>query len=76
MPVLLLDIALSAERIKPLYQGHANRVMATCRDGRTVSLPAHHLKPFLTRDGIHGSFELEVSDAGKLLALRRVPAAP
>ena len=71
MPSLVLDISLTAERFRGL-PGHANRVMLRSRDGRKVSLPAHHLRPFLTHDGIHGSFELEFDPSGSLLALRRL----
>lgn len=74
MPSLELDIALSAERLRAVYQGQANRVLLRSRDGRRVSLPAHHLRPFLTHDGVYGSFELEFNSAGELLALRRVVA--
>lgn len=73
MPSLVLDIALSAERLQAIYRGHANRIMAQSRDGRRVSLPAHHLRPFLTHEGIHGSFVLEFSASGELLSLRRLP---
>ena len=72
MPSLVLDLALSAERLLAVYQGRANRVVANSRDGRRVSLPAHHLRPFLTRDGVHGAFVLEFSANGELLSLRRL----
>jgi hypothetical protein len=55
-----------------VYQGSANRVLLYSRDGRKVSLPAHHLRPFLRHDGIHGVFELEFSAAGELLDLRQL----
>lgn len=70
MPSLVLDIALTTERFLAVYQGRANRVLLHSRDGRKVSLPAHHLKPFLRHDGIHGSFELEFNHQGELLELR------
>lgn len=73
MPHLLLDIALPAERFLAYYQGQANRVLMRSREGRTVSLPAHHLRPFLTRDGIHGSFRLEFAENGQLQRLVRLP---
>lgn len=69
---LVLDIALSAERLRAIYQGRANRVLLHSRDGRRVSLPAHHLRPFLSHDGVYGSFVLEFSPAGELLSLRRL----
>ncbi|MET1080974.1 MAG: DUF2835 domain-containing protein [Pseudomonas sp.] len=72
MPSLVLDIALSAERLLAVYQGRANRIMLTSRDGRSVSLPAHHFRPFLTHKGVHGSFVLEFNGAGELLSLQRL----
>ncbi|MVW75696.1 DUF2835 domain-containing protein [Pseudomonas xionganensis] len=72
MPSLVLDIALSAERLVAVYQGRANRILLHSRDGRRVSVPAHHFRPFLTHDGVYGSFMLEFSDKGELLSLRRI----
>lgn len=73
MPSLVLDIALSAERLRVVYQGRANRIQALSRDGRRVSIPAHHFRPFLTHEGIYGSFELQFNAEGELLSLRRLP---
>ena len=72
MPSLVFDIALPAERLRVVYQGRANRILVQSRDGRSVSVPAHHFRPFLTHDGVYGSFELEFSAAGELLSLRRL----
>ncbi len=72
MPSLVLDLALSAERLLAVYQGRANRIIANSRDGRRVSLPAHHVRPFLTRAGVYGAFVLEFSASGELLSLRRL----
>ncbi|MCW3148804.1 DUF2835 domain-containing protein [Stutzerimonas stutzeri] len=72
MPNLVLDIALPAERLLAVYQGHANRILIRSRDGRRVSLPAHHLRPFVTREGVFGSFEMEFAEHGQLIGLRRL----
>ncbi|HAQ73546.1 MAG TPA: DUF2835 domain-containing protein [Pseudomonas sp.] len=72
MPSLLLDIALPADKLLAVYQGRGNRILITSREGRSVSLPAHHLRPFLTSEGVFGSFEIEFGDQGKLIALRRL----
>lgn len=72
MPSLVLDIALSAERLIAVYQGRANRILLHSRDGRRVSVPAHHFRPFLTHEGVYGTFILEFSDKGELLDLRRL----
>jgi hypothetical protein len=72
MASLLLDLALSAERMRAVYQGRANRILVQSRDGRRVSVPAHHFRPFLTHEGVYGCFELEFNAAGQLLGLRRL----
>ncbi len=72
MPVVMLDIALSAQSLLAVYQGRANRVLLQSRDGQRVSLPAHHLRPFLTHDGVYGSFALEFNRAGELVSLRQI----
>ncbi|MHA6494432.1 DUF2835 domain-containing protein [Pseudomonas borbori] len=72
MPSLVLDVAVSAERFMAVYQGRANRILARSRDGRKVSVPAYHFRPFLTREGVYGSFEMEFSVAGELINLRRL----
>jgi hypothetical protein len=72
MPGLVLDIALPAERLLAVYRGTANRVTVRARDGRWVSLPAHHLRPFLEHQGVYGTFYLEFSPSGELIELRRL----
>lgn len=72
MPSLVLDIALPAEKLLAVYQGRANRILIKSRGGRNVSLPAHHLRPFLTRAGVFGSFEMEFAPEGQLIRLRRL----
>lgn len=72
MPNLVLDIALPAAKLLAVYQGHANRILIKSREGTSVSLPAHHLRPFLTNVGVFGSFEMEFSSQGKLISLRRL----
>lgn len=74
MPRLIVDLALPAERYLVWYQGRAERVLMHARDGRSISLPAHHLRRFLSREGIYGSFELEFTEQGQLLDIRRLDA--
>ena len=69
---LVVDIALPAERYLAWYRGHAERVLIYSRDGRRVSLPAHHLRPFLTHEGVYGSFIMRFTGEGKLISLQRL----
>ena len=72
MQQLIFDLALPAERYLAWYRGQAGRVMLRSRDGRRISLPAHHLRSFLTHEGIYGSFVMRFTDEGKLLSLDRL----
>lgn len=72
MQQLIVDLALPADRFLAWYKGQADRVLMRSRDGRSISLPAHHLRPFLTHKGVHGSFVLKFTDEGKLLSLERL----
>lgn len=72
MPSLVLDIVLPADKLLAVYQGRANRILIKSREGTSVSLPAHHLRPFQTMAGVYGSFELEFSQEGRLIQLRRL----
>ncbi|MEH6672518.1 DUF2835 domain-containing protein [Halopseudomonas sp.] len=69
---LIVDIAVPAERYLAWYRGHADRVLMYSRDGRRVSLPAHHLRPFLSREGVYGSFVMRFTSDGKLISLERL----
>lgn len=69
---LIVDIAVPAERYLAWYRGHADRVLMHSRDGRRVSLPAHHLRPFLSREGVYGSFVMRFTSDGKLISLERL----
>lgn len=69
---LVVDIALPAERYLAWYRGQAGRVLMHSRDGRRVSLPAHHLRAFLTHEGVYGSFVMRFTGEGKLISLQRI----
>lgn len=56
-----------------MYQG-VRDAQATTVDGRRVRFPALELRPFVTRDGVDGYFELEYTTQGKLVALRSLDA--
>lgn len=72
MQELIIDLALPAERYLAWYRGQAGRVVMRSRDGRSVSLPAHHLRPFLTHEGVYGSFVMRFTDEGKMVSLERL----
>lgn len=72
MQQLIIDVALPAERYLAWYRGDAKRVLMRSRDGRSISLPAHHLRPFLTHEGVYGSFVMRFTSEGKMVSLERL----
>ncbi|MEH6388374.1 MULTISPECIES: DUF2835 domain-containing protein [Pseudomonas] len=72
MQQLIFDLSLPAERFLEWYRGTARRVTMLSRDGRRISLPAHHLRRFLTHEGIYGSFRMTFTADGQLLSLERI----
>ncbi|MCP3867477.1 MAG: DUF2835 domain-containing protein [Gammaproteobacteria bacterium] len=67
-------VALPADRYLSYYQGFASNVIVRSEDGRRIQLPAARLRPFLTKEGIFGRFELILSDLNKLVDIRRLSA--
>ena len=68
----VVELAISAEEIRRLYEGTANVVVARDRlSGRTVRFPANRLRPFVSEAGVYGRFELEVDAENRLLNIGR-----
>jgi hypothetical protein len=54
------------------YQGTASQVSVLAEDGRRIQFPAHHLRPFVTPDGILGRFEMMLDGDNRLISIRRL----
>ena len=64
-----LDI--SPEVFQRLYSGQARDVVAIDTGGVKIRFPATPLRGFVTRDGIHGVFVVEVGAGNRLIAIER-----
>jgi hypothetical protein len=63
---------ISADQYVNVYKGRARNISVVAEDGRRVEFVALKVKPFLTRDGIQGWFELQVTDQHRFVALRKL----
>ena len=70
--VYVIDIHISADEYLKSYAGKAHVVNALCRSGQRLQFPASTLRPFVTHNGIKGSFEIEVDKNSKLIQVRRL----
>ncbi len=67
------SLTLSPELYLSHYQGHARNVSVVADDGRRVEFPANALRPFVSRHGVHGHFELLIDSNNRLQQLKRLP---
>lgn len=67
-------LSIAAHQFEPFYSGIVKYIVVKTRDGKTLQLPAHHLKPFVSRDGIYGEFLLCYDDGNKLISIERIIA--
>lgn len=69
---ICVDLRVSADEYLKFYRGEAHVVTCRSRDGRTIQFPVKILNPFLTRDGVSGSFEIQFDAQGKFVAIARL----
>ena len=68
---IYLRLAIPTDELLKLYRGSAREVIATAVDGRRIRFPADALKPFVSRDGVYGSFALQIDGNNKLQRIHR-----
>jgi hypothetical protein len=69
---LRFHLNLSYEQYLAFYQGVAKTIMAKADDGRNISFPASNIQRYLTKTGIQGHFEMELTVQNKFVAIRRL----
>ena len=72
MQTVTVQLKIPYERFQAYYQGVVEYVMTTAKDGRTVKFPARVLRPFLSFQGISGTFEIKFDANLKFRSIRRV----
>ncbi|WP_286238194.1 DUF2835 domain-containing protein [Neptuniibacter halophilus] len=72
MKTIIVDLHISPEKYKLMYQGVAQSVITRAIDGRKVRFPANILQPFLLRDGIRGRFCIRFTDQGKYQSIEKI----
>jgi hypothetical protein len=63
---------ISSDDYLRFYQARSRFVQAQTLEGQQIKFPAEHLRPYVTHGGISGIFELESTDQGKFIGLRRI----
>ncbi|PPD22422.1 MAG: topoisomerase II [Methylomonas sp.] len=55
-----------------VYQGIAKTVVTTADDGRRIEFPVANIHRYLDISGIHGYFEMELTEQNKFVGIRRL----
>jgi hypothetical protein len=62
---------LSYDQYLAVYQGLAKTVSVTAEDGRRIVFPAGNIQRYLTKTGIQGYFEMELTAANKFVDIKK-----
>ena len=71
---LVCDLELPAETVLAVYGGAVRYVQARSREGLQVRFPVSLLRPYVTHDGVRGTFALTIDASNKLQQLQRLSA--
>jgi len=65
-------MALSAQKTQSIYQGQARYIVVESDQGLKLQLPAVNFRSYVTAQGIHGRFKVEIDPDNKIRALRKL----
>ena len=68
----IVPLSITADAYQRLYSGDARNVLAHDQEGRKIQFPASSLRPFVTHEGIRGTFIVRVDEHNKLTGIHRV----
>lgn len=69
MNVIRFSLQLSYNQYLLVYQGAAKQISVIADDGRRIAFPAGNIQSFLTKDGVHGYFEMKLTEQNKFISL-------
>ena len=72
MQSLVVDINLPRDRYLTIYHTYVRQVRAIARDGQSVRFPISVLQPFVTTEGVHGTFLLRFDESNKFKGIERL----
>ena len=63
---------LSYDQYLGVYQGRAKNVVTKADDGRRIIFPAGNIQRFLSKTGIQGYFEMELTTQNKFIGIKKL----
>lgn len=72
MKTLHFALRISEQELLKFYRGHARNVVATDAQGKSMAFPIEVIRPFVTKEGVYGRFEMIVDDNFKFISIKKV----
>ncbi|MHC4838153.1 MAG: DUF2835 domain-containing protein [Planctomycetota bacterium] len=72
MRTIEFSLYLTSEQWLDFYRGTIKHVVARSFDGRTVRFAAKHLQPYVTRDGVSGTFRIVFDEQNNFVRLEKM----
>ncbi len=63
---------ISYDQYLTVYQGISQTIRTRDVQGRVIEFPARNIQSFLTKDGIYGYFEMELTEQNKFVGIKRL----
>jgi len=70
--LIRFSLQLSYDQYLQVYQGAAKNISVVATDGRRIAFPARNVQSFLTRKGINGYFEMELTAENKFICIKKL----
>jgi hypothetical protein len=72
MSEIIVSLNIAPDEYLKLYQGTARSVFTKTREGRSIRFPANILQPFVSHEGVVGSFKIEFDENNRFKNITRL----
>lgn len=63
---------LSSEEYLQYYEGAAKAIQVQSSCGKTIQFPAIKMREFVLKEGVHGTFVIELDSKNKFLSIKKI----
>lgn len=65
-------LSLTYQECLQYYEGTYTAIQVMAHTGQRVQFPAEHIRPYVTSQGVNGTFEMEVDSTNKFKSLKKL----
>jgi len=69
---IYFSLQLSYDQFLQVYQGVAKNISVVADDGRRIAFPARNIQSFLTKQGVSGYFQMELTAENKFVSITKL----